>query len=94
LTICCLASGCICWALALGLRLTLSIVRDPETYEKFEEVVVVHGVREVAELAYRDLFTRELPEHEFLGEMVRDKVALLPNGHTRSHSNTKVASQT
>lgn len=61
-----------------GLAPYLSIVRDPETYEKFEEVIVVHGVREVAELAYRDLFTRELPEHEFLGDMVRDKLRYYP----------------
>lgn len=61
-----------------GLAPYLSIVRDPETYEKFEEVIVVHGVRQVAELAYRDLFTRELPEHELLGEIVRDKLRYYP----------------
>ena len=36
-----------------------------------ERVVVVHTVREVKELAHRDLFEQELPNHEFLGEMVR-----------------------
>jgi len=36
-----------------GLAPYLSIVRDPETYEKFEQVIVVHGVREVKEIAYR-----------------------------------------
>jgi ferredoxin--NADP+ reductase len=48
----------------------MSIIRDPETYEKFAEVVLVHGVREVAELAYHDYLIDELPKHEFLGEMV------------------------
>ena len=52
-----------------GLAPYLSIVRDPETYEKFEEVIVVHGVREVKELAYRQFLTETLPEHEFLGDM-------------------------
>jgi ferredoxin/flavodoxin---NADP+ reductase len=61
-----------------GLAPYLSIVRDPETYEKFEEVIVVHGVREVAELAYRDFFTRQLPEDEFLGEMVREQLRYYP----------------
>ena len=61
-----------------GLAPYLSIVRDPETYEKFEEVIVVHGVREVAELAYRDFFTHELPEHELLGEMVSTQLRYYP----------------
>lgn len=61
-----------------GLAPYLSIVRDPETYEKFEEVIVVHGVREVAELAYRDFFTCELPEHELLGEMVSNQLRYYP----------------
>ena len=32
----------------------MSIIRDPETYERFEKVVLVHGVRKVDELAYAD----------------------------------------
>ncbi len=53
-----------------GVAPFLSIVRDPETYEQFEKVILVHGVREVSELAYHDYLSKELPEHEFLGEMV------------------------
>ena len=52
-----------------GVAPFLSIVRDPETYERFEKVVLVHGVRQVAELAYQDYLSHELPAHEFLGEM-------------------------
>ncbi len=61
-----------------GLAPFMSIVRDPETYDKFEQVVLVHGVREVAELAYRDYLTHELPQHEFLGELVREKLRYYP----------------
>ncbi len=61
-----------------GLAPWMSIIRDPETYEKFEKVVVVHGVRQVNELAYRDYITQELPNHEFLGEIVRDKLVYYP----------------
>ncbi len=39
----------------------LSIIRDPKTYERFEHVVLVHGVRRVCELAYVDFIERELP---------------------------------
>ena len=57
------------FATGTGLAPFLSVVRDPETYEKFEEVILVHGVREVAELAYHDYLTEELPKPELLGEM-------------------------
>ena len=53
-----------------GLAPFMSIIRDPETYERYEKVVLVHGVRQVNELAYHDYITKELPQHEFLGEMV------------------------
>ncbi len=61
-----------------GLAPFMSIVRDPETYERFDEVILVHGVREVNELAYHDLLTKHLPEHEFLGEMVSGKLKYYP----------------
>ncbi len=36
-----------------GLAPFMSLIRDPEVYERFEQVVVVHGVRTVSELGYR-----------------------------------------
>jgi ferredoxin--NADP+ reductase len=63
-----------------GLAPFMSIVRDPATYEKFSEVVLVHGVRQVAELAYHDLLVDELPGHEFLGEMVSARLRYYPTG--------------
>ncbi len=38
-----------------GLAPFMSIVRDPETYEKFEKIILTHTVRKVNELAYKDL---------------------------------------
>ncbi|AVO40982.1 ferredoxin--NADP reductase [Simplicispira suum] len=61
-----------------GLAPFLSVIRDPETYERFEQVILVHGVREVAELAYHDYLTQELPEHEILGEMVSKQLKYYP----------------
>lgn len=61
-----------------GLAPWMSIIRDPETYEKFEKVVLVHGVRQVNELAYRDYITQELPQNEFLGEMVSQQLIYYP----------------
>ena len=61
-----------------GLAPFMSVVRDPETYEKFEQVILVHGVREVKELAYHDYLLNELPKHEFLGEMVAKQMLYYP----------------
>ena len=61
-----------------GLAPFMSIVRDPETYERFEKLVLIHGVRLVSELAYSDYLTKELPQHEFLGDMVRDQLIYYP----------------
>ena len=61
-----------------GVAPYLSIIRDPETYEKFEKVILIHGVREVKELAYHDYLTQELPRHELLGEMVTEQLMYYP----------------
>ncbi|MFM9154747.1 MAG: ferredoxin--NADP reductase, partial [Polynucleobacter victoriensis] len=61
-----------------GLAPFMSIIRDPETYEKFEKVVLIHGVRLVSELAYEDYIRKVLPNDEFLGEMVRHQLIYYP----------------
>ena len=61
-----------------GMAPYMSIIRDPETYERFEKVILVHGVREVKELAYHDYLTQELPQHELLGEMVSAQMLYYP----------------
>lgn len=61
-----------------GLAPFLSIIKDPEVYDKFENVILVHGCRHVNELAYDDLITDTLPNHEFLGEIVSEKLRYYP----------------
>jgi ferredoxin/flavodoxin---NADP+ reductase len=61
-----------------GMAPFMSIIRDPETYERFEKVVLVHGVRLVSELAYGDYLKNELPKDEFLGEMVSKQFIYYP----------------
>jgi ferredoxin--NADP+ reductase len=61
-----------------GLAPFLSIIKDPETYERFEKVILLHGVRQVSELAYKDVITEELPTNEFFGEDVREKLIYYP----------------
>ena len=70
-----------------GLAPFLSIIRDPETYEKFETVVVVHGVRQVDELAYHDLIVDHLPQHEFLGDMIGQQLRYYPTVTRETYRN-------
>jgi ferredoxin/flavodoxin---NADP+ reductase len=65
-------------ATGTGLAPFLSIIKDPETYERYEKVVLVHGCRTVAELAYEKMITEDLPQHEFLGELVSGKLIYYP----------------
>ena len=61
-----------------GLAPFMSIIRDPDTYEKFEKVILVHGVRQVDELAYHDLVLKHLPRHEVLGELIERQLLYYP----------------
>src|ERR1700729_1947212 len=61
-----------------GLAPFMSLIRDPEVYERFEKVVLVHGVRVVSELAYADYIRDELPTHELLGEEIAEKLIYYP----------------
>ena len=62
-----------------GLAPFLAVIRDPDTYERFEKVIVVHGTRFVSELAYQDLILDELPNHEFFQELgVQEKLVYYP----------------
>jgi ferredoxin--NADP+ reductase len=71
-----------------GLAPFMSIVRDPEIYDKFDQIVLVHGVRQVDELAYHDMLLEHLPNHELLGEMVTSKLRYYPTVTRESFRNT------
>jgi ferredoxin--NADP+ reductase len=73
-------------ATGTGLAPFMSIIRDPETYERFRKVVLVHGVRLVSELAYHDYITRELPQHELIGPMVAEQLIYYPTVTREAYS--------
>jgi ferredoxin/flavodoxin---NADP+ reductase len=74
-------------ATGTGLAPFMSIVRDPEVYERFEQIILVHGVRQKDELAYHDLLTEHLPAHEFLGELITSKLRYYPTVTRESYRN-------
>ena len=62
-----------------GLAPWLSLVREPEVYERFDEIIVTHTVREVADLNYREFLETELPNDEDLGELIAPKLRYYPS---------------
>jgi ferredoxin--NADP+ reductase len=61
-----------------GLAPFMSLIRDPEVYDRFQRIVLVHGTRTVAELAYEEVITRTLPTDEFIGELAREQLLYYP----------------
>ncbi|MGK6356373.1 ferredoxin--NADP reductase [Sphingomonas sp. DT-207] len=51
-----------------GLAPFLSIIRDPDIYERFGQIVLVHGTRRVSDLAYHDLLTSQLSGDPLVGD--------------------------
>ena len=61
-----------------GLAPWLSLVRDPDVYERFEKVIVTHTVRQVADLNYREFLSQDLPNDPDLGELIAPKLIYYP----------------
>lgn len=57
-----------------GIAPFASIIRDPETYEKFDQVILAHTTRQLAEGDYGRDLVAEIQNHEFLDEIVGDKL--------------------
>lgn len=71
-----------------GLAPFISVIQDPDTYERFEHVVLIHGVRHVSELAYADFIENELPANPYFGEAVREKLIYYPTVTREPFRNT------
>lgn len=65
-------------ATGTGLAPFLGMIKDPELYERYERVILVHGCRWIQDLAYRDAIVEELPRNEFFGEPMREKLRYYP----------------
>jgi ferredoxin--NADP+ reductase len=68
------------WFLATGTGLApfASLMRDPEVYEKFDQVIMMHTCREVAELEYGRQLVAGLQDDPLIGEMVQGKLRYYP----------------
>lgn len=70
-----------------GLAPFMSIIKDPEVYEQYDKVILTHGVRYVSELAYQKLIREELPNNEFFGELVKEKLVYYPTVTREAYEN-------
>lgn len=63
------------WMIATGTGIApfASLIRDPETYERFDEVILTHTCRQVAELKYGEELEAALIEDPLVGEEARGK---------------------
>ena len=61
-----------------GIAPFMSIIKDPEIYDQFDRVILTHGVRYISELAYADYIENILPNDEYIGEIVREKLVYYP----------------
>ena len=75
-----LTGGETLWLIGTGTGLApwLSVARDPDTYSRFGQVIVCHTVRNVADLAYRDFFSREIHEDPLVGEEAAKQLVYYP----------------
>ncbi|WP_096786428.1 MULTISPECIES: ferredoxin--NADP reductase [Rhodobacterales] len=68
------------WFLATGTGIApfASLMRDPETYERYEQVIMMHTCREKSELEYGRQLVESLKDDPLIGEMVGDKLLYYP----------------
>lgn len=71
-----------------GLAPFISIIKDPDIYEQYERIILVHGVRYVSELAYQDIISHRLPNNEFFGDEVKNKLTYYPCVTREDFTNT------
>jgi len=61
-----------------GLAPFSSLIKDPDVYERFESIVLVHGCRQVSELAYGEELVAKLRDDELFGELLAGKLLYYP----------------
>jgi ferredoxin/flavodoxin---NADP+ reductase len=61
-----------------GLAPFASLIKDPDVYERFETIVLVHGCRQVSELAYGEELVAKLRDDELFGPLLSEKLLYYP----------------
>ena len=65
-------------ATGTGLAPFLSVMRDPDIYERYEQVIIVHSVRRVSDLAFRDVLDSKLAGDPLIEDEAAAKFRYIP----------------
>ena len=65
-------------ATGTGIAPFASLIKDPELYEQFDDVILTHSCREADELAYGAWLVEETMKDELIGEMASEKLRYYP----------------
>ena len=78
------------WMISTGTGIApfASVMRDPETYDKFEQVVLTHTCREVAELTYGEELAQNLIDDPLIGELVAGRFFHYASATREPYKNT------
>jgi ferredoxin--NADP+ reductase len=68
-----------------GIAPFASLLRDPDTYEKFDQLILTHTCRDIAELTYGQELVAALEKDPLIGELTGGRVTLY-NSTTREES--------
>ena len=61
-----------------GLAPFASLIKDPDVYDRFESIVLVHGCRQVSELAYGEELVAKLRDDDLFGPLLSEKLIYYP----------------
>jgi ferredoxin--NADP+ reductase len=61
-----------------GLAPFASLIKDPDVYDRYESIVLVHGCRQVSELAYGEELVAKLRDDELFGPLLSEKLLYYP----------------
>jgi ferredoxin--NADP+ reductase len=61
-----------------GLAPFASLIKDPDVYDRFETIVLVHGCRQVSELAYGEELVARLRDDDLFGPLLSEKLIYYP----------------
>jgi ferredoxin/flavodoxin---NADP+ reductase len=61
-----------------GLAPFASLIKDPDVYDRFESIVLVHGCRQVSELAYGEELVAKLRDDDIFGPLLTEKLVYYP----------------
>lgn len=68
-----------------GVAPFMALIKDPELYERFEQVILVHGVRWARESAVIESQVQALRTHELLGSAVSTQLLYYPSVTREPH---------